>query len=823
MQTEYQLSGQQQSAESANVCEPTVTYDNLGLLGTGSFSEVFKIRDPETQRLFAMKRSVKEMKTEKTLNDALAEVAVMKKLNAKCDQRVRSTAPIMSMVSDGDDHSDGDDEKEAMASVNICRFHRHWINVEGRLFQIFEFCEHGTLRQLIDGNDMFSPLQTLQCVRQICCGLEIVHSAHIIHLDLKPENILVSSNRVLKICDFGISIDDDGDCRDADSKFEFSGDPLYIAPEILQNLNHVLSDDINDRTDIFSLGIIFLEMLCGVLLSKMKRKGETLRKIRNGEVDFDGIIIDKFSNCKAHYVLKARPAEKEMRSLCRRMLRNASSLRPSAIEVRSDIDCVVSQLSRSANMRGIRALSLHQTTPPHTSSPIASSKATKFTTPSASASRREFKQRREQRCFAETPFRSYADVQLSIEGAPYQRSQMRAHGINAHFSPISLHRTAMFSPTSSASGSNYTPARANRSLDFISAKSTPISAHSTPRSYSPPIANGLTFLEMLAKDDCSPDMFLDTHEGDGAEFELSLPFRGNGNDSDSNSNSCSNSAVSADSAQLQILRGRNLLASLGRTPQRVHPGLVLNFGADNDIDKRQTPDRPHPGLVLDFGAADSDIDIDTKVETSKASASTDINITSMTPSAEQISDQSDVDTHSIGPILATVCHGDEDTEIKVLRVLIERQEKRISEGDKSVEREILWANVHRLQTLIRERGGDPMESNEMLFEVCAQLTSPPPSSRGATAWRSRTHSYSSSGGAQKTLLTTPSPVRRPQRSQSTDRVRRRSRKVMRSIMEVDQENNDEDGDDDDEDGEDREEEKEEEELEQEGCQWVWDE
>merc|ERR1719162_174473 len=294
----------------------------------------------------------------------------MKKLNAACDQRVRSTTPILSMVSDGDDEKD---ETEAMASVNICRFHRHWITVDGRLFQIFEFCEHGTLRQLIDGNDMFLPLQTLQCVRQICCGLEIVHSAHIIHLDLKPENILVSSNRVLKICDFGISIDGDGDCRDGDSKFEFSGDPLYIAPEILQSLNHVLTDDINDRTDIFSLGIIFLEMLCGVLLNKMKSKGERLRKIRNGEVDFDGIIRDKFSNCKAPYLLKARPAEKEMRSLCRRMLQNASSSRPSAVEVRSDIDCIMteSQLSSLENMRGIRALSLHQTTPPHTSSPIA--------------------------------------------------------------------------------------------------------------------------------------------------------------------------------------------------------------------------------------------------------------------------------------------------------------------------------------------------------------------------------------------------------------------------------------------------------------------
>merc|ERR1711971_997541 len=122
--------------------------------------------------------------------------------------------------------------------------------------------------------------------------------------------------------------------------------------------------------------------------------------------------------------------------------------------------------------------------------------------------------------------------------------------------------------------------------------------------------------------------------------------------------------------------------------------------------------------------------------------------------------------------------------------------------------------------------GDPMESNKMLFEVCAQMTSPPPSSRGATTWQSRTHSKSA-----PRLLTTPSPVRRPQSSQSTDRVRRRSRKVMRFIMEVDQENDEEDGDDDD-DAEDEEEEEriphrkeekeEEEELEQEGCQWVWD-
>lgn len=149
--------------EHAQLSVRLSTFENLGHLGTGSFSDVFKVYDSQNHRLYALKRSRKAMRTEKAMRDALNEVKVMRKLNALCGQSTCSTTE--------------DDEKEEVDNVNIVRFERHWLTADGRLFQIFEFCEHGTLRQLIQSNAQSTPLQTLQCVRQICCGLEIVHSS----------------------------------------------------------------------------------------------------------------------------------------------------------------------------------------------------------------------------------------------------------------------------------------------------------------------------------------------------------------------------------------------------------------------------------------------------------------------------------------------------------------------------------------------------------------------------------------------------------------------------------------------------------------------
>merc|ERR1711971_351379 len=101
-------------------------------------------------------------------------------------------------------------------------------------------------------------------------------------------------------------------------------------------------------------------MRCGIELNKMKNKCERLRQLRSDEVDFEGIIADKRSNSKGKGVKieveEEHAAVTDIESLCRRMLRNASPLRPTASAVRAEIDRVVADHELTENMDGIRML-----------------------------------------------------------------------------------------------------------------------------------------------------------------------------------------------------------------------------------------------------------------------------------------------------------------------------------------------------------------------------------------------------------------------------------------------------------------------------------
>ena len=106
---------------------------------------------------------------------------------------------------------------------------------------------------------------------QICEALQYAHDRGIVHRDIKPENILLSKEGQVKIADFGVAkivaqgLDEtaekvtphSSDLTEAGSTL---GTPQYMAPEQMKN-----SADVDHRADIYSLGVVFYQMLTGEL------------------------------------------------------------------------------------------------------------------------------------------------------------------------------------------------------------------------------------------------------------------------------------------------------------------------------------------------------------------------------------------------------------------------------------------------------------------------------------------------------------------------------------------------------------------------------
>ena len=132
----------------------------------------------------------------------------------------------------------------------------HDINrlADGRYYLAMEFVGGGDLAQ--HKGEVFEPARALDIVRQIATGLAVVHEHGLIHRDIKPANILFRYDGSLVITDFGIA-----KALEMDSELTglgiAVGSPAYSSPEQAQCL------PLDIRTDIYSLGVILLEMLLG--------------------------------------------------------------------------------------------------------------------------------------------------------------------------------------------------------------------------------------------------------------------------------------------------------------------------------------------------------------------------------------------------------------------------------------------------------------------------------------------------------------------------------------------------------------------------------
>src|SRR5207253_9981597 len=124
---------------------------------------------------------------------------------------------------------------------------------------IMEFIDGVNLRQLLRTGHIL-PREALQIVPQICDALQFAHDEGIVHRDIKPENILLDKKGRVKIADFGIAKLLGQNTGVLTGPWQIMGTLHYMAPEQMDNPLGV-----DHRADIYSLGVVFYEMLTGQL------------------------------------------------------------------------------------------------------------------------------------------------------------------------------------------------------------------------------------------------------------------------------------------------------------------------------------------------------------------------------------------------------------------------------------------------------------------------------------------------------------------------------------------------------------------------------
>jgi tRNA A-37 threonylcarbamoyl transferase component Bud32 len=199
----------------------------LELIGQGGMGFVFKARQPKLDRLVALK----------ILPGTLAtDPAFAERFTREGRMLARLNHPNIVIVHD-------------------------FGQADGFFYLLMEFVDGLNLRQVMQAG-RFTPAQALAVVPKICEALQYAHDEGILHRDIKPENILLDSKGRVKIADFGIAklIGQEQAEPALTGSGATIGTPHYMAPEQIER-----PQDVDHRADIYSLGVVFYELLTGEL------------------------------------------------------------------------------------------------------------------------------------------------------------------------------------------------------------------------------------------------------------------------------------------------------------------------------------------------------------------------------------------------------------------------------------------------------------------------------------------------------------------------------------------------------------------------------
>ncbi|XP_042357558.1 interferon-induced, double-stranded RNA-activated protein kinase-like isoform X2 [Plectropomus leopardus] len=224
-----------------NLSKFTSNFDSIKRLGSGGFGRVYKARDKQLDKYYAVKIVRSEEKS-------LREVGTLSDLHHRNIVRYYTFwTDDIGYPWDNSADSKSSSQPTDNSSVKY-------------LYIQMELCDTKTLKKWIKKKNEL-PVQdskrreeSLRIAQQIVSGVEYIHTENHIHRDLKPENILFGLKGEVKIGDFGLVTRDDDDDSALMERTENEGTTSYMAPEQTGRTN-------GRKVDIFAVGLIYFELL----------------------------------------------------------------------------------------------------------------------------------------------------------------------------------------------------------------------------------------------------------------------------------------------------------------------------------------------------------------------------------------------------------------------------------------------------------------------------------------------------------------------------------------------------------------------------------
>lgn len=274
-------------------------YRFLSVIGRGGMGVVYKAEDVNLSRTVAIKR----------INPSQADQeAFLHRFRAEAQALARIDSPHIVGV-------------HALRETDI------------GLLIVMEYVEGGTLKDPLQGKEPMLLDQAIPLLEQILLAFHDAHSAGVIHRDIKPQNIMLTQEGTVKVTDFGIAKLRQPDSGETVTQGGQGGTLKYMSPEQISSI-----DEVDARSDLYSIGMTAYEMLVGRLPFK---EGDTdfdiMRKVVEGEIPPPDQFSSDLPSGLAQWIMGAIRTDQEDR------YQSAKEMLEALREADTQVDATITQ------------------------------------------------------------------------------------------------------------------------------------------------------------------------------------------------------------------------------------------------------------------------------------------------------------------------------------------------------------------------------------------------------------------------------------------------------------------------------------------------